>query len=176
MNRLLEQLRDTSANHPRIPKRLIASEISSAREVIRTLARSGSDTTGWEAANLRLLAEELSCVACTRGEKSPADDIRIASLINRAIDEVAADRGTHPGFERHAEGPGFREAVRDAVLELRTMGISADRVGTATTRELTRAAAAVLLKYEIFLEDEKLVDPAAIFRLALDNFDVEAPY
>ena len=176
MNRLLDQLRYIGIQNPRAPKRLITSEISSARELIRTLSRSGADVTGWEAANLRLLAEELSCVACARQGKSPADDIRIASLINRAIDEVAAERGSHPGFERHAEGPGFREAVRDAVLELRTMGVKSHRVAGATKRELTRAAGAVLERYEKFLDEEKLVDPAAIFRLALDEFDSEAPF
>src|SRR5688500_18701091 len=103
MNRLLEQLRDLNAVYPRIRKRLIVPEISSARELIRILARSGGATTGWEAATLRLLAEELSCVECAREGKAPSDDVRIASLINRAIDEVAAERGTHPGFERHAE-------------------------------------------------------------------------
>src|SRR5688572_25697688 len=98
MNILLEQLRDLTAKHPRIRKRLIAPEISFARELIRRLALSKADTTGWEAANLRLLAEELSCVRCASEGRIPADDIRIASHINRAIDEVAADRGTHPGF------------------------------------------------------------------------------
>ncbi len=176
MNLLLEQIRKVSTAYPRIRKRLVAPEISAARELIRTLALSGADTTGWEAANLRLLAEELSYVRCAQEGKTPADDIRIASLINRAIDEVAGDQGAHPGFERHAEKPGFREAVRDALLELRTMGVSPDHVARAATRELTRATGAVLIRYEALLENEKLLDPAAIFRAALDDFDTAAPH
>jgi hypothetical protein len=176
MNELLTQLRDLGTKHPRVRKRLITPEISAARELIRRLARSGGDTTGWEAANLRLLAEELSCLGAQRRGLTATNDILIASLINRAIDGVAGEKGTYPGFERHAEGHGFREAVRNSVLELRTGGVSAGQVFSASARELTRAAAAVLMKYEELLQSEQLLDPAGIFRIALEDFESEAPF
>ncbi len=176
MNALLSQLSALATKHPRARKRLITPEISAARELIRTLAQHGSDTTGWEAANLRLIAEELSCVGARRRGLSPTNDILIASLINRAIDEVAAGKETFSGFERHAEGHGFREAVRNTVLELRTAGVSPAQISKSSTRELTRAAGAVLMKYEALLESEKLLDPAGIFRIALEDFDSEAPF
>lgn len=176
MNILLEEILAVGATHPRIRKRLVAPEISAARELIRTLARAGVDTTGWEAANLRSLAEELSCLGSARAGRTSASDIQITSLINQAIDEIAADSRKYPRLARHAEGFGFRQALRDAVLELRTMGIDATTIAQSTRRELTLAAGAVLARYSSLLDEKHFLDPAAVFRIALRDFDSEAPY
>jgi ATP-dependent helicase/nuclease subunit B len=174
MNLLLNQLHDIGAKGSRTRKRLVGPEISLARELIRSLGRSGAYAIGWEAANLRILAEEISCNGLSRRGFSPSSDIQIASLINQAIDAIAADNVSYHTLASHGKKPGFREVIRDAVLELRTMGVSSDQVHNGSQRTLTRATGAVLMKYEELLAAEKLLDPAGIFKLALDDFDNEA--
>ncbi|HET8762683.1 MAG TPA: PD-(D/E)XK nuclease family protein, partial [Gemmatimonadales bacterium] len=66
---------------------------------------------------------------------------------------------------------------KDAVLTLRTAGVSAGQVQAAVERfSPAWDAAAVLSAYERLLGESSLLDPAALFRLALERFDDEARY
>lgn len=141
------------------------------------LARFGTDMTGWEPANLRSVAEDLASLGQTGSSPRAASDIAISCLVDSAIDEVAGDSRKYSGLAQFAGGFGFRQALRDAVLELRTMGLDATTIEeNANTRELARAAGSVLARYEELLKERNLLDPAATFQLALINFDAEAPF
>jgi CRISPR/Cas system-associated exonuclease Cas4 (RecB family) len=106
-----------------------------------------------------------------------ATDVELTMLVDRAIADCRAARAVGDGFASLAAGLGFRRAVKDAILTLRTAGVSAEQVQGAVEQHAPAwDAAAVLSAYERLLGASSLLDPAALFRLAIERFDDEARY
>ena len=71
---------------------------------------------------------------------------------------------------------GFRTAVQNSLLERRIAGVSATELSRAAIDGSPAAQLVpVLTAYEYVLEKDGVVDPAGVFRLALESFDAEAP-
>ena len=165
-----------SAN-PLSRKLLIAPYITWGWEAIVALARTRRGIVGWEATTLLGLAEDLAFTEMGHRGLTRATDVQLTTLVDRALSECCDARSVGSGFAALAAGLGFQRAVKDAVLTLRTAGVSAGQVQSAVERHSPAwDAAAVLATYEELLAESTLLDPAALFRLAIERFDEEARY
>jgi len=174
---LLRSLATEDRENRSARKRLVGPDINYGRECLLALARQTGGWVGWEAANLRGIAEELAFLPLAEQRKHIASDIEVGALINRAL-AAALDENRLRAPTRALQGSlGFRQALRDAVLELRTAGISADALRAAASGDsAAHDVAAVLEIYERLLEEQRIVDPAGLFVAALDAFDREADF
>lgn len=165
---LLRSLERLDRTHRTDRKLLVGPTLLWGREALRALARNTGGWTGWEAVTLRSVADDLAFVALSDAGTRPASDIEIGTLIGIAIDQAIRDGAVNAKWRELSSHAGFRRAIRDGVLELRTAGISA----TASAPELT----AVLQRFAALLDQRKLVDPAGVFTAALASIDTEAPF
>ena len=174
---LLHSLEWLGRAHPLARKRLVGPDVNFGRELLVTLARRTGGWLGWEATNLRGIAQSLAFLPLAERGVHVADDVTIDALANRALARAieAGKVGRH--FAALAPGLGFRRALLDTLLELRTAGISANELRTTVAPgSPAHELPAVLAEYEGLLEQEKLADPADVFRVAADFFDREAPF
>ena len=163
--------------HPIARKVLIAPTINWGREALLALARRTGGWIGWEAATLRSVAGDLALVPLDERGVRIAGDVEVAALVDRALIDAVAAKEISPRFASLAGGLGFRKAVRDALLELRTAGIAPTHVRRRSARDAPAYdIAAVLARYEALLEVHQLADSAAVFRAAIDAFEREAPF
>ena len=163
--------------HPVVRKRLVGPDINFGREHLAALARETGGWIGWEATTLRTIAEELAFVPLSERGIRVANDIQIGSLVNRALDAVIARKETSAAFVALGSSLGFRQSLRDSLLELRTSAVSS----RALRRAVTRASPAfdvpeVLDEYVRLLAQQRMADPAQLFEAALTSFDREAPF
>ncbi|MGE0353542.1 MAG: PD-(D/E)XK nuclease family protein [Gemmatimonadales bacterium] len=173
---LLDALVRHTRAAPAARRTLLGPDINWGREVLRTLARETGGWIGWRAATLRSLADELAFVPMAARERRAGDDVEIAALVNRALDQELEAGKLSVRFARHGMGLGFRQAVRDAVLELRAAGVDADRVAEQADRHGAGPdLARVLAAYTRLLAEVRLEDAAGVFRNALEHFDEQAP-
>ncbi|HEX2781582.1 MAG TPA: hypothetical protein VHM30_18905, partial [Gemmatimonadaceae bacterium] len=176
-SRLLTSLVPATEAHPTTRKRLLGPDVNYGRELLVALARLTGGWIGWEAVNLRGIAEQLAFVPLARAGKRAGGDIEIGALVNAALDAAIATGNLDPRFVALQGSLGFRHAVRDAVLELRTAGVAPAELRAATKRGTpAHDLATVVERFEQILAASELVDPAGIFRAALDAFDAEAPF
>ncbi|HET7602665.1 MAG TPA: hypothetical protein VFK36_06570, partial [Gemmatimonadales bacterium] len=158
-------------------KLLIAPDIAWGWETIVALARRQRGIVGWEATTLLGLAEDLAFTEMGHRGLTRATDVQLTTLVDRALTECCDGKSVGSGFAALATGLGFRRAVKDAVLTLRTAGVSAAQVQGAVERHSPAwDAASVLSAYERLLAESSLLDPAALLRLGLERFDEEARY
>jgi hypothetical protein len=177
LSTLLTSLMAVQRAHPDARKILIASDINYGREALFALACRTGEWAGWEAANLRSIAEELAFTALGETDRRAGTDVEITALANQAVD-LALTRSAVPArFCGLAGGLGFRHAIRDALLQLRTAGVRPTTIQRATTSDMpVHDLATVLAIYEEVLARSGLLDAAGIFALACERFDVEAPF
>ncbi|MBA3656179.1 MAG: hypothetical protein H0W69_02370, partial [Gemmatimonadaceae bacterium] len=158
-------------------KLLICPDINYGREVLAALARSSGGWIGWEATNLRSIAQEIAFVPLAESKRTPGTDIAIGALVNQALDEVLAQRSANRELRALKESIGFRNMIRDSVLELRNAGVSSNVVrAKSASGSALRDLAAILETYEKLLDNSGLIDPAGIFQVAIREFDTEAQY
>lgn len=169
MNATLHALAEQAATHPFARKRLVAATLGEAREVLRTLARTGGAWIGFEPVTPWILASEIASPILAELELRLADEFEQLALLDEAMDGVAADA---PAFATAlAQGPGLRTAVAAAIHELRHTGIDADLLARTPLRDAARRDALVniLRRYEAALADAHAVDAAGVFRVALQS-------
>ena len=158
-------------------KLLIGPDINWGRELLTTLARRTGGWIGWEPTTLAAIARELAFVDLGNAGRRAGGDVEIAVLVDRALDQAIGAREVSPAFADLAGGLGFRRAVRDALLQVRTAGLTPDALRRAAPPATpAHDLAAVLGRYIGLLASGALVDPAGIFELALEAFDRESPY
>lgn len=174
---ILTALAAVDAAHPLARKLLVAPDINWGRETVFALARKLRGIVGWEVTTLLGLAEELAFTELAHRGLRRATDVELTMLVDRAIADVCRSGSVAGGFAQLAVGLGFRRAVKDAVLTLRTAGVSSATVQSSVERNTPAwDTASVLSGYEARLEQSGLVDPAGLLRLALERFEEEAPF
>jgi RecB family exonuclease len=176
-SRLLTSLARATAATPTTRKRLVAPDVNFARELLVALAQRTGGWIGWEATSLRDIADELAFVPLARLGRRIAGDIEVAALINESL-RRCIDAGTlQRNFTQLANSLGFRRAVRDSLLELRTGGVSgAELAAVCTPKSAAHDLATVLTTYEELLRDRDVADPASVFEAAITFFDEQAPF
>ena len=176
-SRLLQSLETLTRDHPHGRKRLVGPDVNYGRELLVALARRTGGWIGWEATTLREIADRLAFVPLAERGVRVARDVEIAALVNRALEQAIDDGLVSDRFAQLARSLGFRRALRDTLLELRTAGVSADELRAGAHPGSPAAdLPAVLTAYERLLATGRLADPAATFRVALDAFDDESPF
>jgi ATP-dependent helicase/nuclease subunit B len=174
---LLLSLEAETRVRPYESKRLIGPDVNYGRELLVALALRTGGWIGWEATNLRRIAGEIAFVPLHQTGVHVGSDIEIRVLVSRAFDRAIASGSVSRDFAALGRSLGFRQALRDSILELRVAGITPDALAAATVPESpAREVAAVLRGYEMLLTESKATDSAGVFRIALDNFDAEARY
>ena len=176
-SRLLGSLDSETGAHPYEPKRLIGPDVNYGRELLVALARRTGGWIGWEATSLGRIAGELAFVPLHASGTEVGSDVRIRVLVNRALDVVIARNLVSRDFSQLGRSVGFRQTLRDSVLELRVAGVTPEALERATVEgSPAREVAAVLREYEALLSEERTTDSAGVFATALDHFDDQARY
>ncbi len=174
---LLSSLESLDCAHPLARKRLVGPDMSFGRELLLTLARRTNGWIGWEATNLREIAKELAFLPLAESGVRAADDVTVDALVGRALERAISARAVSAGFAALAPGLGFRRALLDSLLELRTAGVSVDELrAAALPGSPAHDLPAVLAEYERLLAESKLADAPALFRVAVEAFEHEAPF
>lgn len=174
---VLDALDAETRAHPTERKRLVGPDVNYGRELLVALARRNGGWIGWEATNLRRVADDLAFVPLHRAGLRGGSDIQIRLLVNHALDRAIAGGAVGRDFAVLERSLGFRQALRDSVLELRMAGVSAATLrATSVAGSPANEVAAVLDAYEALLRENGLTDSAGIMQMALDHFDEEARY
>src|SRR5690242_17351713 len=93
LSQLIYSLQAVTRARPTCRKLLVAPDINLGRELLATLARATGGWIGWEATNVRGMAEDLAFVPLAARGVRAGSDVEIAALVNRALDAaIAADR------------------------------------------------------------------------------------
>ena len=176
-SRILEALAAIDREHPVGRKRLIGPDVNFGRELLVGLARRTGGWVGWEATNLRGVAESLAFLPLHEQGRRVAGDVEIDALVGAAIERCVAAKRLGRGFADLAHSLGFRRVLGDALLELRMAAKTPHDVERAAPAgSPARDVAPVLAEYERLLDSAKVADPAAVFATALEAFDREAPF
>src|SRR5215208_913508 len=125
---VLRALGAITRRHPTDRKRLVGPDVNYGRELLVALARETGDCAGWEATTVRMVADELAAASLAEYGLRAASDIEIAALVNRALDDALAAGDVSARFGALERSLGFRRALRDSLLELRTAGVAPDDV------------------------------------------------
>ncbi|HEY5087191.1 MAG TPA: hypothetical protein VII66_07555, partial [Gemmatimonadaceae bacterium] len=174
---VLASLESETRAHPYEPKRLIGPDVAYGRELLVALARRTGGWIGWEATSLRRIAGEIAFVPLHAAGIRVGDDVEIRVLVNRALDQAIEAGNVSADFAALGRSLGFRQALRDSVLELRIAGITPAALHAATVAgSPAREVAAIMREYDAILSETGTADSAAVFRMALDHFDDEAEY
>jgi RecB family exonuclease len=174
---VLACLESETRAHPYESKRLIGPDVAYGRELLVALARGTGGWIGWEATSLRRIAGEITFVPLHAAGIRVGDDVEIRVIVSRALDRAIAGRNVSTGFAALGRSLGFRQALRDSMLELRIAGITPSALHAATVAgSPAREVAAVMREYDAILTETGTADSAAVFRMALDHFDDEARY
>ncbi|MEO6445876.1 MAG: hypothetical protein ABIZ91_03675, partial [Gemmatimonadaceae bacterium] len=165
----VQSLARISAERPGLRKQLIASTLNHGRELLISLARVTGGWIGWTPTNLRGIAEQLAFVTLDERSLRRIGDIEQAALVNRALESCIAAGSIGTTFAKLSHSLGFRSALRDALLELRTAGVTPEQVARSTTEASpSRELAALLAAYEQLLLAGNLADSATLFCVALE--------
>jgi hypothetical protein len=174
---LLAALESLDRERPNERKRFVGSDVNFGRELLVALARRTGGWIGWEATNLREIANALAFLPLAEREIHVADDVTIDALVGRALDGAISAKRVTDRFAALATGLGFRRVLRDSLLELRTAGLRAHELRAATAPgSPAHDLSAVLDVYDRLLADEHIADPPEVFRVAIDAFEREAPF
>lgn len=175
-SRLIESLDAFTRANPLARKRLVGPDVNFGRELLVSLARRTGGWVGWEATNLRGIARALAFVPLAERNVSAADDVTINALVNLALERAIAARRVSSAFAGLAPGLGFRRALLDTILELRTAGISASELRQHVAKGSPAFDLPIVLEhYEAMLAERRLADAPELFRTAIDSFEREAP-
>lgn len=176
-SRLLASLQAETQAHAYDAKRLLGPDVNYGRELLVALARRTGGWIGWEATSLRRIAGELAFLPLHASGVNVGSDVMIRVLVNRALDVAIEKNAVSRDFALLGRSVGFRQTLRDSVLELRVAGVTAGALARATLNgSPAREVAAVLREYEALLIDEHTTDSAGVFALALEHFDDQARY
>jgi hypothetical protein len=176
-SRLLAHVERLTAAQPHTRKRLVAPDLNFGRELLTALARRTGGWIGWEATTIRGIADALAFVPLAERGRRAANDVEIGDLVSAAFDACRADGLLSAGFAAHGRSAGFRTALLDTMLEVRTAGLAVESLLLSTSRAgATPDLAQVLQRYIALLSARSLVDPAGVFQAALDAFEREAPF
>jgi len=152
---------ETSAR-PLDRKLLVAKTAAQGREVLRTLAASGTSWIGWDIATLRMLAHALAADDLARRGLMLIDEFTSMRLVDEAIEEVAGAGGAT--IARAMRQPGFRDSLQRALRVLR----EADAEPGTEHADLVDAAVAVKRAYERRLRERGYADRATVLRAGVE--------
>jgi hypothetical protein len=170
--RTVVELAAVAAAYPLQRKLLVCRHTGVGRELLRTLALSGTSWVNFEVSTPRLLANELVLADLTRQGLTIADEFDELAMLDTAIDEVLADASGR--LAELAEGTGLRQAVANSVRALRAAGIGAPQLERARFRDEDKRGqiARILDAYERRLREQQRIDGAGVLARAAASLAV----
>lgn len=158
-SRLLDALAAATEEAPTARKLLLAPTRGGGRELLRSLARSGTSWLGWEVLTARPLALEIVAGRLAEAGRDVLDEVGEDARLDAAL-EGALQAAESAAFTELAEGVGFRRAMRDAVRALRLAGIGPARLRRdgPSDPEKRELLAAALERYESGLDRDDVSD------------------
>ncbi|MBT8405181.1 MAG: hypothetical protein KJP18_15060, partial [Gemmatimonadetes bacterium] len=160
---LLAALAEHDDAHPLTRTLLVAPAAGAGRELLRTLARARGGWTGFEVTTVRPLAMQVAvewlAAEGVRVADAFEEEARLDEALDRALDEVR-----DPLFDELSEGPGFRRAVRDALVALRLTGLASASIRSDAFDDprKPRLLTAALTLYEQDLRRDRVADIAGV--------------
>lgn len=166
---LLAALGRESRDHPLDRKILVCARHGEGRELLRALAVRGAPWLGFEYTTAGGLAYRLIAADLADAGLALADEFDQHAMLDEALDEALEADDVPPALGQLANGVGFREAVRNAIVALRLAGLGPDGLRASGIRDGMKRAvlARVLAGYEARLRDRSRVDAAAVFHRAV---------
>ena len=135
------------------------------------LASSGKGWIGYRIVLPGEVATLLAAPSLAKGRVRRLRPLESTALLDSALDRALDNV---PTFEQLAHGLGFRDAVHEAVRELRLAGTTSEEwlgIAGATGGARARLLGSVLAYYEAALERERLADEASEARAALSELE-----
>ena len=171
---LVQELARLAANQSKGRRRavFVARSRSEGKALLRQVVLRGQSWAGLEVTTVQLLALQVAMPRLLREGVAVADAFDHQALIERSIDDaISGGAGQPMRFARFVNKVGFREAVRQSVVDLREGGVRVDDLTPAVIddREKLALIAEVLGHYEAHLRKDKLVDSAWLLESALDE-------
>ncbi len=176
-SRLLLSIEKVTEQNKTARKRLLGVDVNHGRELLLALGRRHGGWIGWEATTLRAVADDLAFVALSERSIRMASDVELGAMVTAAFEHVAAGGALDASFAGLGSRRGFRNAVQDALLELRMAGVTPSALrAAAPARSPAFQLSSLLEAYEVVMVAHAVADPAEVFRIALESFDSEAPF
>jgi RecB family exonuclease len=176
VNVLQRSLEDADRRLPIARKLLVCRDRSEGRELLRALALRTGGWIGWEPSTVRAVADELALVPLADAGLRVLGDVEVAAVVDQSLDRVLGRAGSDSSaFAPLADGRGFREALADAVLEMRMAAVPPERLRREARDSRTRELAAVCETYARELAARGATDAAGVFEAAITAFDAEWP-
>ncbi len=170
---LLRSLAEATRANPFGRKLLVCEWPAEGRELLRTLALSGTPWLGWESVSARQLALHLVGETLAAEGLTTADAFDMVALVDAAIDDAMEAAGAGP-FGREVP-PAYREPIRRAVETLREGGVSPDGLRRSPDPDGRLAFLARLLeRVESGLARASLVDGAGLLGRAAARLEGES--
>ena len=147
---------------------VIGASRTSADELVRAVATSGTAVFGWY--RLTLLQVARSIAAWASVEPAPSvGHLGQKAILARAIDSLRVETGLGR-FDKVADAPGFVQAARDAIEEVGLQGLADDQL-----EKVTPDFGRLVSRYRSQLRESGMVDRADAYRttataLADDTF------
>lgn len=140
---------------------IIGASRTSADELVRSVAISGSAVFGWYRLTLLQVARSIAAWASVEPAAS-VGHLGQKAILARAVDALRAETGLGR-FDQVADAPGFVQAARDAIEEVGLQGVSEEQMGTETPDfgRLTQA-------YRAQLRESGMVDRVDVYRTATE--------
>lgn len=166
-SRLADALAEIARAHPLERKLVVAPSVGGGRELLRRLGRDGAGWVGFEVTTVRPLALRLAVNELDERGLQPVDAFEQQALVDEALDLALASGRDELGLL--SEGVGFREAVHQAVDEVRLAGLGAAELhaGPGRGRARRHLLSRVLASYRSLLDEHRRVDTADILRMAV---------
>ncbi|MEP6778759.1 MAG: PD-(D/E)XK nuclease family protein [Gemmatimonadaceae bacterium] len=183
MQLVIQQLKALDAAFPAQRKLLLVPNINLGRELLAAVALEQGSWIGWEVATLASVAQKLAVVELAERKLRNASDVALADTVSGAFDAAIRGRFIHGELANLEWSAGARRAIRDAILELRTAGVTpamllqcSDVRSPDSAGNLARNLSAILAQYDLSLARRHLADPTEQFEAALKAFDEQAPF
>ena len=149
---------------------VVAATADAANELLRAAAVQRDAAFGWHRTTLPRCAAELAAEGLARHDAVPVGLLGAQALMARVV-HAARERGELGRFADAGEGPGLVRALSAALDEVRLADVPTDRLETHAP-ELRR----IRDGYEAALREAGLADRPAVYALARERADRDAPH
>ena len=176
INPILSQLADISGKYPREEKILITPDYRLGRQVLLSLAQSGTPWMNFRMAAASALAHDVAEEAIISSKLKQITGPGILAIIDDIFNSLV-DAGKLQYFERHETNRGIIHALTGVIMELRTKGIhpSNIREKVLIRKDKGKDLKLIFAEYEKYLRENRIVDKAGLTMLALDQLEKKSP-
>lgn len=143
---------------------VVAPTLHAAGELLREVAAARGALFGWRRCTLAGLVSELVALSSADKGLSPVSGLSRQAVCTRAIDGLKRDARLGR-FAVLADKPGLSSALAKTTADLAMAGVRGELAANDGSLEALRQ------RYQVELEEQKLLDPAAALEMAAELLD-----